>query len=1395
MDVQLKVLSAAFCLAVLVAMSLAAPVFAKSAVAPGAANGKQRYIVILQDPPLATYDGRIIHTPELGMDTMRFAATSNRYTGAGKLDVNAPASRNYLRFLDERFEAFRGESVLKLGRQLKPTHRYRNAVNGFATELSDAEVKVLRDVPGVRSVVRDEIHKLETDSGPNWIGADKIYNGSAGPYSPSGGENIVVGVIDSGINWDHNSFVDAGEGPSPGYDHVNPYILQKGLCSKSEVLCNDKLVGVYDFVEDDAGTVETEEFNDGKDNSGHGSHVASIAVGNPLNVTLNGVPTVIAGVAPNANIISYRVCFIGDPVDPEDDGCQTSAIFSAIEQAIIDQVDVVNYSIGTQAGDPWGGGSTTLAFLNLRAAGVFVATSGGNAGPNAGTIGSPANAPWIIAVGNATHDRVFASAIESLSGGDTPPPNVLIGASFTDGIGVRKIVHAKDFGSALCGTGQPESGPDCSANTGLSNPFDPGTFDGEIVVCDRGEYGRVEKGKNLQLAGAGGYILANTEVWGDDIVADDHCLPATHLGFSDGEKLRSWLGSGSNHQGGLSGFSIFHIAEAGDQIANSSSRGPGLPPIQNVLKPDLIAPGTEILGAGSVNNNFAFLTGTSMSSPHVTGGAALLKSVHPDWTPSMLASAVMMTATPELAIDFDGSEATTFKRGAGRPRLDQAVNAGLYLEETESGFLAADPDIGGDPKDLNLPGLVDTACRNNCVFQRTVTDLAGGASWSTSASGFVNGVSATVSPANFTLAKDASRELTITIDLSQSELVGAWVYGEVRLSSNGLPDAVFPVAVFADGGELPFEWKIDTSDVSGWQEFELSGLSAMPDATFTSGGLVEPTETSEFLAQDPTDDDPYDGGQGVMTVLHTVPADALWLHTQILPSTSADVDLFVGLDTNGDGEAQASEEICASTSPTNIEFCDLFTPVAGQYWVLVQNWEATNVQDAVTLKSAVVSNDTASPLMVSGSGIVTMGANQNVRVSWDNVSAAPGKELIGAVGIGTRRETPNNIGIIPVTFTKTGVAQAETLVLMNGIDRGLTIGAGGTHDRMFFDIPPGTDSFTVSASENNGQNSTLQLELYRVDFDNAFTDAPFVAAPDTSGAPLVSALGSDNNGPTVTVTGTSAVPGRWFAVLTNTGNAAADVQVRTDIGFSGTPIPLRPGLWQASSRPDLSQGYDYSSTGGYRAFLWYTYDDDGSPAWYLASGPETAGNIWVAELLRFTNDGTLQHATPVGHVSITLLAEEDSIFSFVLFGENGSDRESPSLPPVCPVIDGTQRSYNGVWSRTAEGVGGSTVVVNEVSQAFVHYIYDGSGKPVWLIGAPNPQSATNPEAALLQFSGFCAVCSEQAITIEDVGLFTRGFNSESSMNWNLNYVLNSPLSGSVDRSDNTFKLTAPVACQ
>ncbi|MCW8924638.1 MAG: S8 family serine peptidase, partial [Xanthomonadales bacterium] len=850
----MKIFNVVTCTVILAILSVSPSLLAKSESAAKGGNERQRYIIELQDPPLAAYDGRELQTPERDIQSIRLQPTANRLTGARKLDVNSERSKKYLRFLDQRFQAFSGEAALKLGRQLQVKRRYRVVSNGLAADLSAEEAEALRQLRGVRSIQPIKRHKLQTDSGPTWIGADSIWDGTAG-FPESGGEGIVIGVIDSGINWIHPSFKDLGEGLPPGgpWDHVNPYGTVLGLCVEDpSVLCNDKLVGVYEFVEDNPNTEVVEEANGGKDNSGHGSHVASIAAGNPIAVTVREVPAELSGVAPHANLVTYRVCYIGDPEDSEDDGCDTDAIKAAIEQAVIDGVDVINYSIGSDAYDPWttAPNATTRDFLNARGAGIFVVTSGGNAGPNSGTVGAPANAPWITAVGNATHDRVYASVLENLSGGDTTPPPSLVGASYTAGIGIRQIVHARDFDNALCGIGEsPEFPvgyePGCSDYSGTTNPFAPGTFDGEIVVCDRGEYGRVEKGKNLQLAGAGGYVLANTDDPNlQDLVPDDHCLPALHIGYEDGELLRTWLDSGTGHMASISGFDIFHITEAGDILSSSSSRGPNLPPVENILKPDVIAPGTNINGAYDGDlYDFYPLSGTSMASPHVAGAAALLKSVHPNWTASVLSSVIPMTATPELAVDHDGSVATPHKRGAGRPRLDLAVNAGLYLDETEMGFITANPGLGGDPKSLNLPGLVDSGCSTVCDFQRTVTDLVGGATWTASATGFPDGVSVNVTPSNFTLADGASRALTISVDITLAgpDKIGTWLYGDVKLTASSLPEMVFPTAVYSTGGSLPFEWQILSDSPSGWKEFALSGLVAMPDAIFTSGGLVEPT--------------------------------------------------------------------------------------------------------------------------------------------------------------------------------------------------------------------------------------------------------------------------------------------------------------------------------------------------------------------------------------------------------------------------------------------------------------------------------------------------------------------------------------------------------------------------
>ena len=870
----------------------------------------------------------------------RLWATSTRATGKRKLDTRSPEAKAYLDFVADRHLEFEQEVSLLLGRTIKPVYQYSVVANGLTINISPEEAKILAQSPLVKSISPDIRHKLQTYAGPEWIGAGELWTGDAG-FPDAWGEGIIVASIDSGINWDHPSF---GNPSLDGYIYTNPWGSYRGLCNDpgSDAQCNGKLIGVYDFVEDDPDTEVVEENTSGKDNDGHGSHTASIAAGNRINTFLEGkVNVTLSGVAPRANIVSYRVCYIGEPAGPDSGGCDGSAILSAIDQAVKDGVDVINYSIGSDPVDPWRTGDVARAFLNARNAGVFVATSAGNEGPNEGTLSSPANAPWIVAVGNATHNTIFGSVLKDLEGGTTPPGD-LFGASLTDGIGLRKIVHARDYGNALCGTGEAELEASCEDNEGLSNPWDgQKPFNGEIVVCDRGVYGRVEKGKNLMLAGAGGYILANMDEQGESVVADDHCLPAVHIGSSEGNELRTWLASGSNHKGGISGFGLVESDSFGDQLYESSSRGPALAPVADTLKPNVIAPGTSILAASNVGQGLKTLTGTSMASPHVAGAAALLLSVHPDWSVSQLVSAIETTATAQLATDRGLAPATPQQRGAGRPQLGEAANAGLYLNVTTSEFINANPSLGGQPRNLNLSGLVDSRCQTHCIFTRKVTDQMGGGNWTATALDFPAGVSVDINPKTFSLGNGASRSLEIDVDLSASGIVGEWVSGSVRLSANGSSDQFLTVSVYSDGGDLPASWTLTDDRTGGWQVFNLSGLVALPDATFTAGGLVRPQQTAQTLVQDPTDDTPYDGGQGVFTVWHALPQGGLWLHAQTLASTAEDVDLFVGRDDNANGIAEESEELCASATPVDTEECNLYDLPAGNYWILVQNWTGT----------------------------------------------------------------------------------------------------------------------------------------------------------------------------------------------------------------------------------------------------------------------------------------------------------------------------------------------------------------------------------------------------------------------------------------------------------------------
>ncbi len=1354
--------------------------------------GTARYIVVLDDASLVE---------ELrDLERLTPVTASRELRGPrGKLNLGSEVAKARQKDIDARFREFQAEAAATFGRELIPVHRYTAALNGFSVRLTAKEARRLAKMDGVRTVRLDETFKLQTDAGPGWIGAGRVWSGE-GPLDPNRGEGVVIGVIDSGVNWDHPSFADPGEGapvPDPNvYDHENPFGQQLGLCSDAEVGCNDKLVGVYDFVEDDPDTDVVEEFNNGADNGSHGAHVASTAAGNPVAFSFGvGLPRTLSGVAPRANVVSYRVCYAGDPDDFDDDGCQSSAILAAIDQAVTDGVDVINYSVGGGAFDPWVA-PDTLAFLNAVEAGIFVATSAGNDGPNAGTMGRPANAPWITAVGSATHNRVLAGVLRNMSGGGTTPPDDLVGTTLTeDGLSQAPIVHASEFGFPLCGTGEPELAASCGANTGASNPFAPGTFNGEIVVCDRGTYGRVEKGKNLLDAGAGGYVLLNTESNGGEITNEDqHCLPATHLSASRGDELRDWLNTGSGHRGSLSGFQVVLDEDFADRMSDFSSRGPNPSPAENVLKPNVMAPGDLIFAAGPTGSQTIALGGTSMASPHVAGAAALLLAANPDLTPAQIASVLELSATDELARDENLGEATHFDTGAGRVRLFESATAGLYLEESPADFRDADPFEGGDPRTLNLASMTDSNCRATCSFTRTVSAFEGGHSWTASSSGFPEGVVVTVTPDSFDLAANAGQQIEVTVDWSQADVAGQWLFGKVHIDSGGFPTASLPVSVFASIGELPAEWGISTSKSSGFEDFELSGLGELPQATFSTGGLIPAEEITVDLVEDATWEDPFDGSEGTVTLLYDVPADTLWFHTDTPPSASEDVDLFVGFDSNNDGVAQESELVCLSATFEDVEFCDIFTPDQGVWWVVIQNWEdgfdeapGEGPAQAVTLVSTLVVNDEEANLVATGPGMADPLDDLEVRLTWNDVNVPTGRTLYGAVGISSTSDANIDVGVIPVVLDRLGVALPETRALFSGKETAFALRANTSHQELFIDVPPGAVSLDVSvAGGDAAQNNNLEVDLVPVSFNQAFGAAPDAGGPGNAGS-AVSAAGNNGQGPTVSIED-SVDPGRWYVVVTNNGNNPAAVRVTATLTHEGTPIPVYGGLWEPASRPGINQGFEYTPAGPVNAFLWYTYDRDGSPTWYIAAESTAMGNTWTADLFRYTNDGVTQHGTQVGTVSITQLDESDAVLTWTLYGESGSDRVTP-LSRACPEVNDPPVSYTGLWFRGVDGLGGASVLA-DVNQAFIHYLYDGDGRPRWLLAAGGFET---DEMVLEQFSGYCPTCSG-SVSSESVGVLEVTFDDNTEGEWSLDYEFLPPASGGDQRTESIIKLSDNLAC-
>lgn len=552
---------------------------------------------------------------------------------------------------------------------------FNHAFRGCALKLTEAMAATLNSFPGVR-VVLDGTTEPQTTHTPEFLG---LSTGKLWPQSKFG-ENVIVGVIDGGVWPESQSFSDTGMGPIPA--------RWKGVCEVgtrfTKANCNKKLIGARFFYKGHQaaeGIDLTTQVLSPRDTSGHGTHCASTAAGSAVvGASMNGFGSgkPARGMASGARLAVYKVCWRT---------CYDSDALAAYDQAVRDGVDVISVSLGGRPAN-YEDEANAVASFGAMKAGIFVAQSAGNSGGTKSTVVNVG--PWVMTVGASTVDRLFYVSVKLGNGVG------LRGISWTPGVKVARLLI---LASKVAVKGaDPLKASNCVRGT--LSPALLKASPGKMVVCRNDGYNSVvEKGVEVLAAGGQGMIIVdNAELDLSIRFPVNHVLPTVHVGKSVGDTILTYMNSTKNPTAMLSPTTVVGVKPA-PKIASFSSRGPSITHPQ-ILKPDITGPGVFILAAWQENQSptelasdpnrvkFNVISGTSMSTPHIAGLAALLRGAHPTWSPAMIKSALMTTASiadnrspKQLMLDqWTSGIATPFDYGAGHVTPELALNPGLVYD-------------------------------------------------------------------------------------------------------------------------------------------------------------------------------------------------------------------------------------------------------------------------------------------------------------------------------------------------------------------------------------------------------------------------------------------------------------------------------------------------------------------------------------------------------------------------------------------------------------------------------------------------------------------------------------------------------------------------------------------
>jgi subtilisin family serine protease len=712
-----------------------------------------RYIVQLADAPLATYKGGVVG----------LAATSASVTGDTKLNISSNNAKQYRSFIQAKQKSV--ASQVSALANTKVTQSFDTVFNGLVVEAeANAEARLLA-IPGVVKVFLDEEYETQLDASHEIIKSADAWARAGG--KSEAGKGVKVAIIDSGIRPENIMF--SGDGFEPAvfteeqmaYQATNP-----DYCQATEAdFCNNKLIVARAMFPLPSSAIP-EEYETPLGYDGHGTHVAGAAVGNPTKITFEGTDVDISGVAPGAYLMVYKALYHNTRGTASGTG---SALMGALDAAVKDGADVINNSWGGGAGGNPASSPYGSLFEAAEEAGVVVVTAAGNDGPGPQTIGCPGCVESGLTVANTQTGRFFSQVL------------TVNGEEYLANEGSNNLLTANlALPMISAELKEPENSEGCNAYS------DTELFSGAVALVSRGSCAFSDKAANAAAAGAEAIVIHNnTDGGAMGMAMDDAKIPAIAVAQEDGKTLVDLLASAEAEITAELDPTVNKVIvkKYEDAVNTSSSRGPNGEP--NFLKPDIAAPGTDILSAFSPDEGngatFTTLTGTSMASPHVAGAAALVKQAHPEWNALDIKMALMTTSQSDGIHKPDGiTDADAFDIGAGRLDIPSAFDAQLSF-------------VHGS--------YADPSCLGTCSFTNTLKNMMDEAGeWTATVVTEAEGAAISVSPSVISLgamdSEDASKEFNLDIDTTYASHKG-WNFGHVVWTHTSGKVAHLPFAVYA----------------------------------------------------------------------------------------------------------------------------------------------------------------------------------------------------------------------------------------------------------------------------------------------------------------------------------------------------------------------------------------------------------------------------------------------------------------------------------------------------------------------------------------------------------------------------------------------------------------------